>query len=100
MVTPIALICVAALLAVAAFSVFVGRRPEGSRFVYGAALLITTIALVAALVALVAGAATSPSIVLPLGLPWVGAHFRVDALSAFFLIVVNLGAAAASLYGL
>ena len=37
---------------------------------------------------------------LPLGLPWIGAHFHVDALSAFFLVVVNLGAAAASLYGL
>jgi formate hydrogenlyase subunit 3/multisubunit Na+/H+ antiporter MnhD subunit len=35
---------------------------------------------------------------LPLGLPWLGAHFRIDALSAFFLIVVNLGAAAASLF--
>src|SRR5690606_14632112 len=36
---------------------------------------------------------------LPLGLPWLGAHFRVDALAAFFLAVVNLGGAAASLYG-
>src|SRR3546814_11070299 len=37
---------------------------------------------------------------LPLGLPWIGAHFRIDALAAFFLVVINLGAAAASLYGL
>ena len=37
---------------------------------------------------------------LPLGLPWIGAHFRLDALSAFFLAVVNLGVGAASLYGL
>ena len=37
---------------------------------------------------------------LPLGLPWLGAHFRLDALSAFFLVVVNLGAAAASLFAL
>ena len=37
---------------------------------------------------------------LPLGIPWIGAHFRVDALSAFFLCVVNLGGAGASLYGL
>ena len=28
------------------------------------------------------------------------AHFRVDALSAFFLCVINLGSAGASLYGL
>ena len=39
-------------------------------------------------------------VVLPIGLPWVGSHFRLDALSAFFLVVINLGAAAASLYGL
>jgi formate hydrogenlyase subunit 3/multisubunit Na+/H+ antiporter MnhD subunit len=39
-------------------------------------------------------------ITLPLGLPWLGAHFRVDALSAFFLVVVNLGGAAASLFAL
>ena len=37
---------------------------------------------------------------LPLGLPWIGAHFRLDALAAFFLAVVNLGGAAASVYGL
>ncbi len=37
---------------------------------------------------------------LPLGLPWVGARFRIDTLSAFFLVVVDLGAAIASLYAL
>ena len=39
-------------------------------------------------------------VTLPLGLPWLGAHFQMDALSAFFLIVVNLGAAVASLFAL
>ena len=37
---------------------------------------------------------------LPIGLPWLGAHFRLDALASLFLVVVNLGGAAASLYGL
>ena len=37
---------------------------------------------------------------LPIGLPWIGAHFRLDALSAFFVALVDLGAAAASLYAL
>jgi formate hydrogenlyase subunit 3/multisubunit Na+/H+ antiporter MnhD subunit len=37
---------------------------------------------------------------LPLGLPWVGAHFRVDALAGFFLAVVHIGGANASLYGI
>jgi len=27
---------------------------------------------------------------LPIGLPWLGAHFRLDALASFFLVVVNL----------
>src|SRR5712671_6991036 len=40
------------------------------------------------------------SITLPMGLPWLGAHFRIDALAAFFLLVVNLGGAAASLFAL
>jgi formate hydrogenlyase subunit 3/multisubunit Na+/H+ antiporter MnhD subunit len=42
----------------------------------------------------------APTLTLPLGLPWIGAHFRLDALSAFFLAVVNLGTAAASLFAL
>ncbi|HYF08943.1 MAG TPA: hydrogenase 4 subunit B, partial [Acetobacteraceae bacterium] len=37
---------------------------------------------------------------LPLGLPWLGLHLRLDALSAFFAVVVNPGAAGASLYAL
>ena len=40
------------------------------------------------------------TVVLPLGLPWLGAHFRIDALTSFFMIVVNLGGAAASLFAL
>ena len=37
---------------------------------------------------------------MPIGLPWLGAHVRLDALSAFFLIVINLGGAAASLFAM
>jgi formate hydrogenlyase subunit 3/multisubunit Na+/H+ antiporter MnhD subunit len=37
---------------------------------------------------------------LPIGLPFVGAHFRVDALSAYFLLVVNAGAAVISVFAL
>ena len=40
------------------------------------------------------------SMTLPLGLPWVGAHFRLDALSAAFLVIVNLGAASACIFAL
>lgn len=37
---------------------------------------------------------------LPIGLPWIGANFRIDALAALFLVVANLGSAAASLFAL
>jgi formate hydrogenlyase subunit 3/multisubunit Na+/H+ antiporter MnhD subunit len=40
------------------------------------------------------------SLALPLGIPWLGAHFRIDAVSAFFLAVVDLGAVTASLFAL
>ena len=43
----------------------------------------------------------SPAVLtLPLGLPWLGAHFNLDALAAVFVFIVNLGGAAASLYAL
>ena len=47
-----------------------------------------------------AASANASELILPIGLPWLGAHFRLDALASFFLVVVNLGGAAASLYGL
>ncbi len=89
----------AALLTLAAFGALVARRPHGSSLVYRATFAISTAMLIGALVQLLGGT-KSDAIALPLGLPWIGAHFRVDALSAFFLVVINLGGAAASLYGL
>jgi formate hydrogenlyase subunit 3/multisubunit Na+/H+ antiporter MnhD subunit len=41
-----------------------------------------------------------PSAVLPIGLPWLHAHFRLDSLSAFFLVAINFPAALASLFGI
>ncbi|MDE2330933.1 MAG: hydrogenase 4 subunit B, partial [Bradyrhizobium sp.] len=38
--------------------------------------------------------------VLPLGLPWLGAHFRLDPLACAFLAIINFGGASASLYAL
>ena len=37
---------------------------------------------------------------LPIGLPSVGLYFRLDTLSAFFGVIVNIGVFAASIYGL
>jgi len=89
----------AALLGLAVAGGFVARKPVAGSLVYGGALAVCGAMLVLALVELL-GRANGEALVLPLGLPWIGARFRVDALSAFFLVVVNLGGAAASLYGL
>ncbi|MFG1293952.1 hydrogenase 4 subunit B [Xanthobacter versatilis] len=93
----VALGAVAVLLALAGLGVATARRPAGRPLVYGGALAVT---LLAGLSALTAIAAPAAGIVLPLGIPWIGAHLRLDALSAVFLAVINLGGAAASLYGL
>ncbi|MDS4022205.1 MAG: hydrogenase 4 subunit B [Candidatus Competibacter sp.] len=87
------------LLAVGVCAIAVARRPDGSRFVYGSTLAVCIILLALVLVHLLGGR-ESATITLPLGLPWLGAHFRLDALAAFFLIVVNLGGAVASLFAL
>jgi formate hydrogenlyase subunit 3/multisubunit Na+/H+ antiporter MnhD subunit len=42
----------------------------------------------------------APSLVLPIGLPWLKAHFRIDNLSALFLLVVNFSAAVASAFAI
>ena len=95
----ILLVCVAALLATGFLAIFVGRAPRGYRAIYAISLAASLGGLGAALGHLLADSQPA-AIDLPLGLPWLGAHFRIDALSAFFLAVVDLGAAAASLFAL
>ncbi len=95
----VALGCVAVLLALAGGGVVAARIRRGSALVYGAALAATSVALVSAGTHLLAGGVPVQA-TLPLGLPWIGMHFRLDGLSAFFLVVVNLGGASASLYGI
>jgi hydrogenase-4 component B len=94
------LIGIAALLILGPFAVALYRSAHRNSAIYGASLLITSMLCAAAVSCLIGVADAASSIVLPLGLPWLGAHFRVDALSAFFLVVINLGGAAASLFAL
>jgi formate hydrogenlyase subunit 3/multisubunit Na+/H+ antiporter MnhD subunit len=96
----IALSCVAVLLGTACLGVATGRMRAASLIVYGLSLLASLTALVVALVHLIGGVMMPAVVTLPLGLPWLGAHFRMDALASFFLVVVDLGAAAASLFAL
>jgi hydrogenase-4 component B len=100
MVLEVLLWCAAALLGTSVAAIAGARRRAASTAVYSAALCASAIAMTAAAASLLADASHTAGLVLPLGLPWLGAHFRLDALAAFFLLVVNLGGAAASLYGL
>ena len=97
--TAVILICAACWLALAAAAVAIGRSALGSACIYGGSLLLAVVCLLAGVVHLL-GHAAPTAVTLPLGLPWIGAHFRMDALSAFFIIVVDLGAAAASLFAI
>jgi hydrogenase-4 component B len=93
-----ALYSVAALLVLAPVAVAMSASPRASNVIYSASLIITLALGVIGLKSLFAGTVSTAT--LPLGLPWLGAHFRIDALAAFFIIVVNLGGASASLFAL
>src|SRR5262245_35286736 len=90
--------CVAALLAISVLAIAVGRWSLGTPVVYTLSLAASLVALGNAFSHLVT--ADVAILTLPIGLPDVGARVRLDALAAFFLVVVNLGGAAASLYAL
>src|SRR5690348_3554765 len=51
-------------------------------------------------VAFLASGSAAEDAVLPFGLPWLGAHFHADALSAFFLLVVGVAAALVSVFAI
>ncbi|MBL6936969.1 MAG: hydrogenase 4 subunit B [Alphaproteobacteria bacterium] len=95
----VSLLGMAAFFALSIFALAGGRRRLATPLVYGAALALSAMLHVNAVVALVA-AAPAETLSLPMGLPWIGVHFRFDALAAFFVAVVNLGGAAASLYAI
>jgi formate hydrogenlyase subunit 3/multisubunit Na+/H+ antiporter MnhD subunit len=95
----IVLVCAGVLLALAPIAVALRSSNRATRFVYGASMIISAVSLIAAIAHLLCAAAPE-SITLPVGVPWLGAHLRIDALSAFFLVVVDLGAMSASLFAL
>jgi formate hydrogenlyase subunit 3/multisubunit Na+/H+ antiporter MnhD subunit len=95
----VSLWAVAAFLALSPTAIALARRPVGTPIIYTGCLLVSVWLFLQGSSALLSGAPPAGTI-LPLGLPWVGMHFRLDALSRFFLAVVNLGGAAASLYAL
>src|SRR3954470_2207913 len=96
----LALACAGVLIATAPLALAFQDPTRTRQAVYGICLIVSAVLLVIAVVALLGIARTPSTAVLPLGIPWLGARFRLDALSAFFLAVVTLGAAAASLFAL
>ena len=89
-----ALLVVPGLLALGLFGALLARWGIGRWLVYGGCLLLSLADL------WVVQQAGPAELVLPIGLPWIGAHFAIDHLSRVFLVLLDLGAAAASLYAL
>ena len=90
--------CVLILLAVAAIAILLRPSRFASPLVYGATATVS--AVMCAVAGANIGVAQPIVVALPLGLPWIGANFQLDALSALFLAIVAFAGAAASLYAL
>jgi formate hydrogenlyase subunit 3/multisubunit Na+/H+ antiporter MnhD subunit len=100
MLLTLALVCVATLLVLAPAGIGLSRSRLGGEILYGASLVIAAVAASGAVYFLLFGGGLRQTQVLPLGLPWLGAHFRLDGLAALFVIIINFGAAAASLFAI
>ena len=85
------------LLALSVLGIVTARLPVGRGLVYGGSLIISGAILASGLS--VVGAPVQ-HMSLPLGLPQIGMHLRLDALAAFFLVITGLGGAGASLFAI
>lgn len=96
------LLCATAFVGTAVVAILVARSTRATQVIYGTSLVISSIAFATSLIQLASAIspAAESTLILPLGLPWLGAHFRLDTLAAFFLVVVDLGGVLASLYAL
>src|SRR5512144_1377635 len=91
--------CIGILFLAGLVALGIARAPLSRAAVYGLSFAACAAILLSSFAALV-GDGAAAALVLPLGVPWQGAHLRLDALAAFFLVVVNLGGAAASVYAI
>ena len=98
MTTQLLLFCVAGFFALSMAGIFLEKR-LATTVVYAGCFAVASLALVIGASVLL-GASSPSEFVLPVGLPWLGAHFTIDPLAAFFLVVVDLGAAAASFFAI
>ncbi|PIW29235.1 MAG: hydrogenase 4 subunit B [Rhodobacterales bacterium CG15_BIG_FIL_POST_REV_8_21_14_020_59_13] len=87
------------LLALSLAAAVVRGLSTASAFVYGASALLCLVLAIVGIWMLVTQAAEA-EMRIPVGLPWLGAHLRLDALSAVFLTLLGVGGAAASIYAI
>jgi hydrogenase-4 component B len=90
-------VCILGLLGLALMGAITARRSFGRPLVYGGCFILCAILLYCGLSSL---DAVGQRTTLPLGLPWIGAHLRLDALAALFLVLIGLGGAGASLFAI
>jgi len=91
---------VAVLICAAVLGALLQKSRAAGRAVYAVCLLACLEIFAVGCWHLLADPGPATGMRLPVGLPWSGAHFRIDALAAFFLVVVNLGSAGASLFAI
>ena len=73
--------------------------PRAHEVVHGGMAVVCGAATLAVLVRLATDDTGIDTLALPVGLPWLHANLRLDALSAVFLLAVNLAACLASVFG-
>ncbi|HEY8161965.1 MAG TPA: hydrogenase 4 subunit B [Methylocystis sp.] len=93
----LALICVGGLIGVSALPIYKRKSADLAEIMYRLCLGICALLFVAVIIP---RGADALDLSLPLGLPWIGMRLHLDSLSAFFLAVVNLGGATASVYAI
>src|SRR5262245_2888400 len=91
---------VALLLGAAVFGMLFQRSRLAGQLMYGICLLACLGILALGCRYLLLEPGSPQALRLPVGLPWTGSHFRMDALAAFFLVVISLGGAGASLFAI
>src|SRR5581483_9012532 len=79
MMLTVLLACCATLIAVSILAIAIGRSATATPIVYGLSLTASVVSCSAGVVHLL-GATAAERLTLPLGLPWLGAHFHLDAL--------------------
>jgi formate hydrogenlyase subunit 3/multisubunit Na+/H+ antiporter MnhD subunit len=92
-------LCLGFLVLLAAAAVPLGRHPRAGLLVHGGCLIAALGFAGIAIAALLAGAAPE-GLLLPFGPPWAAARIGLDGLSAWFLLLLGLTGAAASLFAL